>query len=128
MCNLKSRQAFTLPEVVITSIVVLIMLIPISRIAYTTLTSTRYARDIGEALAVGQEKMEEFSGTAYADLAAGSETRGMYDLSWTVTVQNNAKIVQLDVEWDVLSQTRSVNLNSIYSDTVDGGFSLGLGL
>lgn len=109
------KQAFTLPEVVITSVIVLLLMIPISRIAYTTLQSTRYARDMGSAIAVGQEQLEDFSALDYSNITAGSATNGDFSLSWTVTAQDSAKIVKLTVSWLVLSQTRSIDLNAIYT-------------
>ena len=121
-----SKQAFTLPEVVVTAIIVMILMIPISRIAYTTLLSTRYARDMGSAISVGQAKLESFSDIAYANIAAGGETDGDYTLAWTVTTQDSAKIVHLTISWEMVGKTRSINLNAIYAAEASGGFSLGL--
>lgn len=117
------QQAFTLPEVLITGGIMLILMIPISRIAYTTVLHTRYARDVGAAIAAGQEKLEDFSNEAYSAITSGSSTKGDMNLSWTVTTQNSAKIVNLVVSWVTLGKTLNINLNAAYADDIDGGFS-----
>lgn len=123
-CN-RSKQAFTLPEVVITSVIVLILLIPISRIAYSTLVSTKFSRDIGSALSAGQEKIESFSDLDYADISSGTSSEGKYSLAWTVTTQDAAKIVRLTVRWNIVGKTREITLNSIFADTVPDTYSFG---
>lgn len=121
-----TRSGFTLPEVVITGFITVLMMIPISRIAFTTMISTRYARDLGSALSVAQSRMERFSDLDYADISSGSASEGDYDLQWTVTTHNNSKIVNLTVSWEILSRERQLNLNSIYTRTAVNSYSFGL--
>jgi hypothetical protein len=118
-----SKQAFTLPEVLITGGIMLIMMIPISRIAYSTVLQTRYARDVGSAISAGQEQLEDFSNTLYDSITPGSDTNGDMNLSWTVTEQNSAKIVTVIVSWVTLHKTLNINLNAVYVEDIDGGFS-----
>jgi Tfp pilus assembly protein PilV len=118
-----SKQAFTLPEVLITAGIMLIMMIPISRIAYSTVLQTRYARDVGSAISAGQEQLEDFSNTLYDSITPGSDTNGDMNLSWTVTEQNSAKIVTVIVSWVTLHKTLNINLNAVYVEDIDGGFS-----
>lgn len=118
-----SKQAFTLPEVLITAGIMLIMMIPISRIAYSTVLQTRYARDVGSAISAGQEQLEDFSNTLYDSITPGSDTNGDMNLSWTVTEQNSAKIVNLIVSWETLGRTLNINFNAAYADDIEGGFS-----
>jgi Tfp pilus assembly protein PilV len=121
-----NRSGFTLPEVVITGFITVLMMIPISRIAFTTMVSTRYARDLGSALSVGQAQMEQFSDVDYATLGNGTATDDGYELAWTVTTSNNAKIVILTVSWQILGRDQQLNLNSIYTRTTEPRFNFGL--
>ncbi len=99
------------------------MMIPISRIAYSTVLQTRYARDVGSAISAGQEQLEDFSNTLYDSITPGSDTNGDMNLSWTVTEQNSAKIVNLIVSWETLGRTLNINFNAAYADDIEGGFS-----
>lgn len=129
-----NRSGFTLPEVVITGFITVLMMIPISRTAFSTIRNTRYARDVGTAISVGQRKLEEFSDMAYADitgsnqdstLASGEEFDG-FVLFWKVTTKDSAKIVDLDVKWQILGKAYDINMHAVYTDDVNRGYSFGL--
>ena len=124
--KLKSGKfAFTLPEVVITGFVTVLMMIPISRIAFTTMISTRYARDVGSALAAGQSRMERFAEVEFTNLNTGTATDGDYELAWTVTSISggDAKIVELNVSWKILGRDQSITLNNVFTRNIPGGFN-----
>lgn len=118
------KLAFTLPEVLITSVVLMVLIIPISRIAYTTVLQTRYAKDVGTAISAGEQQLENFSIFPYATISSGSTQNGNMALVWTVNELNEAKIVNLTISWTTLSKTHSLNLNAAYVNAIDGGFTL----
>ncbi len=115
--NKISRKGFTLPEVVITSLVIVLMMLPLSRLAFTTLTRTRYARDVGDVVAVGQQKLEQFSDMDYADIVSGNEVVDGYTLRWVVSnvAGHDAKLVQLEVNWQILGRELSLDFNNVYT-------------
>lgn len=123
MKTCKPKQAFTLPEVVITSVILMILMIPIARIAYSTTIQTRFAKDMGSAVSVGLEQLEELSNTPYASIASGSSSSENMNLSWTVSEENSAKVVNLTISWDTVGKPHQINLNTVYIDDIDGGFS-----
>ncbi len=117
------RAGFTLPEVVITGLLMTIMMIPVSRIAYLTIRGTQYAHDSGEALALAQAKLEAFSDMDYEDIESGYETTDGYILRWIVSESQSSKVVRLFVRWSILGRRQSINLNTIYTDPLVEGFS-----
>ena len=112
-----TRAGFTLPEVVITSLVIVLMMLPLSRLAFTTLTRTRYARDVGDVVAVGQQKLEQFSDMDYADIVSGNEVVDGYTLRWVVSnvAGHDAKLVQLEISWQILGRELSLDFNNVYT-------------
>ncbi|MCC5850638.1 MAG: prepilin-type N-terminal cleavage/methylation domain-containing protein [Verrucomicrobia bacterium] len=118
-----SRQGFTLPEVVITSFLILLMMLPLSRLAFSSVSSTRYARDMGSAVAIGQQKLEAFSKMEYADIVNGNEVVDGYVLTWSVTEDSEIKLVRLQIAWRILGRELDLNLNTVYSSEKDAGFS-----
>ncbi len=119
----KNRSGFTIPEVVITSVLIVVMMLPISRLAFMSIRSTRYAQDVGTALSLGQARLEQFADLDYGDLADGTETRGDYRLVWTVEEDDYAKIVRLRVFWTLTGREMDVNLNTVYTSNLSAGFS-----
>ena len=118
-----SRMGFTLPEVVISSLLIVLMMLPLSRLVFSAVSSTRYARDMGSAVAIGQQKLEEFANMDYEEIVNGNEVVDGYVLTWRVTEDNETKVVRLQVAWQILSRELDLNLNSIYSSDKDAGFS-----
>lgn len=117
------QSGFTIPEVVITSVLIVMMMLPISQLSYMTIRNTRYARDVGTALSLGQAKLEQLSDAAYADVADGSEVQGDYTLRWTVEEDGFAKLVRLRVVWTLTGRTMEIDLNTVYTSNAVGGFS-----
>ena len=116
------RAGFTLPEVVITSLVIVVMMLPLSRLAYMSISNTRYARDIGSAVAVGQQKLEQFSEMDYEDIESGNDMVEGYLLAWRVVELDESKVVHLQVSWQIMGRALDINLNNIYSSNLDAGF------
>lgn len=118
-----SRQGFTLPEVVITSFLIMLMMLPLSRLSFSVVSSTQYARDMGSAVAIGQQKLETFSKMDYADIVNGNEVVDGYVLTWRVTEGLETKLVRLQIAWRILGRELNLNLNTVYSSEKDAGFS-----
>ncbi|MCC5850633.1 MAG: prepilin-type N-terminal cleavage/methylation domain-containing protein [Verrucomicrobia bacterium] len=112
-----TRSGFTLPEVVITSLIIVLMMLPLSRLAFTTISRTRYARDVGDVVAVGQQKLEQFADMEYENIVSGNEVVDGYTLRWVVTPVSGqeAKLVQLEVSWQILSRDLSLDFNNVYT-------------
>lgn len=119
------KQGFTLPEVVITSLLIVMMMLPVSRIAFLSIRGTQYARDAGDALAAGQQKLESFSNIDYDTIAEGQEVSGKYTLAWTVDDEelDYAKVVRMEVTWTILGSEISIDLNTVYTSPIAEGFS-----
>lgn len=119
-----SQSGFTLPEVIITSLLIMVLMVPLSRTAYLTIYSTRYARDVGTAMALGQQQLELFADMDYNSISSGSSHVDGFDLAWTVTSANNTKTVRMTVSWTILSKSQSVDLNTVYVQSSDRSYSL----
>lgn len=120
----QDARGFTLVEVVITTLLILILMAPMTRLSYSVIRSTQYAHDLGEALAAGQSRMEVFEKAAFEDIESGSEQVGRYDLDWTVTEEDGNKVVELDVVWSILGKEITLELNTVHSPDVTYSFTL----
>ena len=123
MKALSAKSAFTLPEVVITSILILVVMLPISNIGFSIMRNTRFARDLGSAIAIGQQRLELFADLHYDDIVPGNDTVDGFTLRWTVTEADETKIVRLVVSWTILNQNRGIELNTVYPSNLNAGFS-----
>ena len=103
-----NKEGFTIAEVVITTLLVLLMSIPLARISYSSVRNTQFALQATEAMALAQAKLERFYyeanayGTsltstnttfqlevaAYDAIASGTETQDVYTLTWSVNEVN----------------------------------------
>ncbi len=118
------RQGFTLVEVVITVILIVVVMVPLTRLSFTVMRATQYARDVGEALAVGQTQLESFGEMEFESIQSGSETQGKYDLTWTVSTVDDNKLVALEIAWTILGQGVDIDLNTVFSPPTDTPFNL----
>jgi Tfp pilus assembly protein PilV len=110
------REGFTLVEVLITGLLGLALILPLSRIAYTVVRNTHYAEQSAEALAAGQSQLELLEAMDYSAITSGSTTSGDYTVAWTSTTVSGAKQVQMTVSWELAGETRTLTLNTVYVD------------
>ena len=132
----KQKSGFTIIEVVITTILVLLMSLPLANISFSSVRNTQYAKQAGEALAIGQEKLEELESLAYGSVAAGSSTDDVYRLGWIVdeisqtwgTTAGACKIVTLTVSWNIggSSKASSVEVIATYPEPSGNGYFINL--
>jgi Tfp pilus assembly protein PilV len=118
-----SKKGFTLPEVVITGLLMVMVMLPITRLAYSVARSTRYARDVGTAIAIGQEQLEQLADLAYTEIADGSTTVDGFAVSWTVTEADLSKVVRMTIQWSILGKPMEATMNTVYTSNIAGGFS-----
>jgi Tfp pilus assembly protein PilV len=123
MHTTSSRSAFTLPEVVITALLLTLMMLPISRLTYSTIRSTRYAHDVGDAIAIAQAHLEELEDVNYTSLVAGTKTVDGYTMSWEVEEEDFAKLVRMTISWSILGKPLSATFNTVYTSNASGGIS-----
>lgn len=112
----KSRAGFTLVEVLITGVLALILILPLSRMGYQVVRSSQLARESAEALAAGQAQLENLADTDYEDIQSGSRTTGEYTIAWTVAEVSGTKRVQVTVTWTLTGQTQTLTLNSVFNE------------
>jgi len=123
MNSFSRKSGFTIPEVVITSLLIMVIMLPISNLGFQVIRNTRYSRDIGTALSLGQQKLEEFGSQSYESILSGSEASDGYTMTWTVTESNNSKVVRIVVLWNILNQNRGIELSTVYPSNLSAGFS-----
>jgi prepilin-type N-terminal cleavage/methylation domain-containing protein len=112
------KRGFTLVEVIITTILIVLIMIPISQLSYNIMRATQYSRDAGEALALGQAQLESMADEDYDTLASGTRTVDAHTLTWTVTESNGVKQTVLTVSWTLRNETKFVELRAIHSPEV----------
>jgi len=81
---------FTLIEVMIALLLILIGLLGVAGVAVNIIQANTFSRQITTATTLAEEKMETLKGTAYGSLGSGSDTPSQLPSgslrTWTVTV------------------------------------------
>ena len=110
------QQGFTLIEIMIAIILVLIGIIGLSMLTTTTTQDNDFSKSMTSATTMARDKIEELKGTDYANLTAGSDTNGIYTRAWTVSTAaspSSYKTISVSVTWRWQGQTHEVALNTI---------------
>jgi Tfp pilus assembly protein PilV len=110
------RQGITLIEVLVTGLLAMALILPLSRMGYLVVRNTQYANQSAEALAAGQSQLEVLENTEYGSIASGSSTSGDYSLTWTATETSGTKRVELVVSWTLAGSTQTLSLHTVYDD------------
>jgi len=120
--NRKSASnGFTLIEVVIATFIVLFGMAGAMSMSVWQLRATQFNERSSEATAAGQRQLERFIQQEYSDIGNGSRTDAPFELSWTSTVSNRFKIVNLEISWDTSKTTHTITMRDLFpDDTVDG--------
>lgn len=118
MKYLKQNKGFSLIEVLIAITIFAVGLLAVASMQFTSIKGNFIARNVTEAITLGQAKAEELYTLPYdhSDLTAGVHTQnlGYYNYNWTVVdndVLNNTKTITLVVQYTmngVLKQAQIV--------------------
>ena len=106
MKYLTQDKGFSLLEVLIAVTIFAVGLLAVASMQFTSVRGNFSARNVTEAITLGQAKAEELYTLPYShsDLTAGVHTQalGYYNYSWTVVdndALNNTKTITLDVQY-----------------------------
>jgi len=106
MKYLTNAKGFSLIEVLIAITIFAVGLLAVASMQMTSVKGNFSARNVTEAITLGQAKAEELYTLSYdhSDLTAGTHTQalGYYNYSWTVVdndVLNNTKTITLDIQY-----------------------------
>lgn len=119
-----TRKGFTLAEVMVTTLLITLVMLPIIRMSYLVIRNTQYARDAGEALALGQAELEAMAGMDYDDIVSGVLQKDSYTITWTVAEESGMKTVRMKIEWEIPGSEQKVELNTVFSDDLDQTYTL----
>ncbi|MCF6265374.1 MAG: prepilin-type N-terminal cleavage/methylation domain-containing protein [Desulfuromusa sp.] len=117
MKYLTQDKGFSLIEVLIAVTIFAVGLLAVASMQFTSVKGNFSARNVTEAITLGQAKAEELYTLAYdhGDLSAGVHTQalGYYNYQWTVVdndVLNNTKTITLDVQYTRDGQTKQARI------------------
>ncbi len=89
---IRNNKGFTLVEVIMAMLIVLIGLLAISMMQIMAIKNNANISQKTEALNLAQDRLEDIKRNAldhFADLANGSDSKGPYTRSWTITPLNS---------------------------------------
>jgi prepilin-type N-terminal cleavage/methylation domain-containing protein len=107
-----TREGFTLIELLVAMAIFAIAVAGFTSVLLADMSNDRLSREISDAAALAQDEME------LEPTASGSDTRGIFTRTWTVTNDSptaGARAVVISVSWRDLS-TRSVTLRSVFAN------------
>ena len=113
---------FTLVEVAVATIVAIIGLAGAMSMSVWQLKATRFNERSSEAVAAGQELMENLIQDPYNNLVDGTATNGNFNLSWTVGITNRCKTVDLIVSWQTGNGTQQITMRDLHPDDQVNGY------
>lgn len=116
-------DGFTLVEVVITMVLMLITISASLSLMSWIHQATGFSGRLSAACALAQEQLEELINQGYDDAVGGSDTVGLYSRSWTVTENTDIgssmsgnRIVAVTVSWPTpRGDTREMRVQSVIS-------------
>lgn len=117
------KQGFTLTEVVISCVLIIVVMIPISRLSYQIIRTTEYTKEVGIVLADAQKRMEDMANGTYASIASGTATEDGRTYTWTVTNNGTTKTVEMDIVWTLRGTTLTNELNTVFASDADAGYT-----
>ncbi len=125
MKYLTKDKGFSLIEVLIAITIFAVGLLAVASMQLTSVKGNFSARNVTEAITLGQAKAEELYTLAYDhdDLTAGAHTLalGYYNYSWTVVdndALNNTKTITLDVQYTKDGLTKQARIVMAKSDII----------
>jgi|Deesub1362A_J573_1020465.scaffolds.fasta_scaffold00148_17 type IV pilus assembly protein PilV len=101
----KNERGFTLGEVLVAMIILAVALLALAKMQIRSLEAGDFSSRMSIALALAQDKIEEFQDTSLADIVDGSDT---------VTVQGSTGgVTRFTREWTVDSSTWGTNTRQV---------------
>ena len=117
MHKIANSSGFTLIEVMIAVLVLVVGLLGVAGVATTVINGNTFGKEITTATTLAQDKMEELKGMRYSNIASGSDTQGsMYTRIWTSTSDSPAagmKTIEVMVQFPWKGTTHNVTLKTI---------------
>lgn len=125
MKYLKQEQGISLIEVVIALTIFTVGLLAVTSMQFSSVKGNFSARNVTEAVTLGQDKAEELYTLPYThpDLAAGTHTQalGYYNYSWIVVDDDalqNTKTITLNVQYTRDGQTKQAQIVMAKTDII----------
>jgi prepilin-type N-terminal cleavage/methylation domain-containing protein len=116
----KNEGGFTLIEVMIAILLLLIGLLGVAGVAATIIQANAFSRQVTTATTLAEERMEDLKNTPYASLAGGSDTPAQfpgYTRTWQILTDaplTGTSTVVVNVSFPWKTQTRNVQLQTIF--------------
>ena len=109
-----NEAGFTLIEVLVAILIFGIACAASLNLMGWSVRANAFSLHITEAVNSAQDKMEDLLAQGQVGIAAGSDTVGIYQRSWTTNYQGMADAFSVAVSWiDIAGNTHSVSVNNI---------------
>lgn len=117
MKRIADPSGFTLIEVMITILVIVVGLLGVAGVAITVINGNTLAKEMTTATTLAQDKIEELKSTSYANITTGSDTQqSIYTRTWAVTSDSpvtGMKTIAVSVAFSWKGATRTVTLKTM---------------
>ena len=110
----KRRRGFTLAEVLIALMLVVVGLTSLSLFFGTVTRGAAFTDHVAAADQLAQAKIEQLLAATYNTMTSGNDQSGVFRRAWTVTRGSGLSTILVRVTWTELGAgTRSVSLRSV---------------
>jgi type IV pilus modification protein PilV len=120
MNRITDSDGFTLIEVLIAIIVLVIGLLGVVGVATTVISGNTLARELTTATTLAQDKIEELKSADYATITTGDDTQeSIYTRTWTVTADSpvaGMKTISVAVSFSWKGTTHTVTLKTMVKE------------
>jgi len=117
MKRIADSSGFTLIEVMIAILVIVVGLLGVAGVATTVINGNTLAKEMTTATTLAQDKIEDLKSTAYGSISSGSDTQqSIYTRTWTVTSDSpvaGMKTIAVSVAFPWKGATRTVTLKTM---------------
>jgi type IV pilus assembly protein PilV len=107
----RSQQGFTMIEVLIALLVLMVGMAGILSLQLTSMKATGFSRHATEASSLIEDKVEDLrtvpltsprfaTGSDRVDARGVADSTGLYNRTWTITPQTDTTIITVSVEWN----------------------------
>ena len=118
MKRIADSSGFTLIEVMIAILVIVVGLLGVAGVATMVIKGNTLAKEMTVATTLAQDKIEELKNTSYPNLGSSSDTQdSIYTRTWTATLTATyVKTIEVVVQWNHYGNSHNVTLRSIVTE------------
>lgn len=108
---MRKQKAFTLTEVLVALVILIIALFSIAMVAISTTRNLASTLEREKAVFLAGQRLETLEGTTFDSIASGTQTQGPFTITWVVLDGTISKDVAVTVAWQGVNGPKTVTMS-----------------